>query len=588
VKGSLTGQRYLETPVRGVIYACLKLSRGRITTTMGIVRNSLRSMIEEAVQSVAGDLKAGVRIELDIPKTPEHGDYATNIALGLTRQLRKNPREIASAIVTRLNDTGCILERVEIAGPGFINFFIKRAAWYGIIREILDNPGRYGKLDIEEGPKVQVEFVSANPTGPLHIGHGRGAAIGDALANILQARGCDVEREYYINDAGNQMDTLGRSLYFRYLQGLGENVEFPDNHYRGEYMRDLAHEAIKEFGDRFRNTPVDAVLQVFSDYAGNSILDGIKEDLDVFGVHFDNWFSERKLHEQDLIRKTIESLRARGYIYDDEGAVWFRSTEFGDEKDRVVVRANGASTYFAADLAYHLDKFERGFSSVIDIWGADHHGYVERMRAGVQAIGRAKEDLRIVLVQLVNLLRGGEPVAMSTRGGEFVTLREVVDEVGKDATRFIFLTRRTDSPLDFDLEVAKAQSNDNPVYYVQYAHARLCSVFEVARERGVIFDWREISDNTLNLLQVAQEFEIIKLLGEYPEVLCECARSLEPHYIPYYLGQLVSLFHSYYHDNRILSDDAELTKARLCLAAAIKEVIANALGLLGVSAPQKM
>jgi len=555
---------------------------------MGIVRNSLRSMIEEAVQSVAGDLKAGVRIELDIPKTPEHGDYATNIALGLTRQLRKNPREIASAIVTRLNDTGCILERVEIAGPGFINFFIKRAAWYGIIREILDNPGRYGKLDIEEGPKVQVEFVSANPTGPLHIGHGRGAAIGDALANILQARGCDVEREYYINDAGNQMDTLGRSLYFRYLQGLGENVEFPDNHYRGEYMRDLAHEAIKEFGDRFRNTPVDAVLQVFSDYAGNSILDGIKEDLDVFGVHFDNWFSERKLHEQDLIRKTIESLRARGYIYDDEGAVWFRSTEFGDEKDRVVVRANGASTYFAADLAYHLDKFERGFSSVIDIWGADHHGYVERMRAGVQAIGRAKEDLRIVLVQLVNLLRGGEPVAMSTRGGEFVTLREVVDEVGKDATRFIFLTRRTDSPLDFDLEVAKAQSNDNPVYYVQYAHARLCSVFEVARERGVIFDWREISDNTLNLLQVAQEFEIIKLLGEYPEVLCECARSLEPHYIPYYLGQLVSLFHSYYHDNRILSDDAELTKARLCLAAAIKEVIANALGLLGVSAPQKM
>jgi arginyl-tRNA synthetase len=397
-----------------------------------------------------------------------------------------------------------------------------------------------------------------------------------------------VQREYYINDAGNQMDTLGRSLYFRYLQESGKKIEFPDNHYRGEYMRDLARQAITEYGDRFVDVPAEEALQVFSDYAGKSILDGIKDDLDVFGVHFDNWFSERELHRRDSIKKTIESLRAGGFIYDDEGAVWFRSTKFGDEKDRVVVRANGASTYFAADLAYHLDKFERGFESVVDIWGADHHGYVERMLAGVQAIGRAKEDLRIVLVQLVNLLRGGEPVAMSTRGGEFVTLREVVDEVGKDATRFLFLTRRTDSPLDFDLEVAKAQNNDNPVYYVQYAHARLCSVFEVALERGIAFDRREISNDTLNLLRVPQEFEIIRMLGEYPEMLCECARSLEPHYIPYYLSQLVSLFHSYYHDNRILSDDAELTKARLSLAFAIREVIGNALGLLGVSAPRKM
>jgi arginyl-tRNA synthetase len=408
------------------------------------------------------------------------------------------------------------------------------------------------------------------------------------LANILQARGCDVQREYYINDAGNQMDTLGRSLYFRYLQESGEKIDFPDNHYRGEYMLELARQFIGEYGDRFRNTPVEEALQFFSEYAGKCILDGIKDDLDVFGVHFDNWFSERELHERDSIKKTIEYLRERGFIYESEGAVWFRSAEFGDEKDRVVVRANGASTYFAADLAYHLDKFQRGFESVIDIWGADHHGYVERMRAGVQSIGRAEDDLRIVLVQLVNLLRGGAPVAMSTRGGEFVTLREVVDEVGKDATRYIFLTRRTDSPLDFDLEVAKAQGNENPVYYVQYAHARLCSVFEVARERGIEFDPRDVSDDTLSLLQVPQEFEIIKLLGEYPEVLCECARSLEPHYVPYYLNQLVSLFHSYYHDNRILSDDSGLTKARLCLAFAIKEVIGNALGLLGVSAPQEM
>ena len=557
---------------------------------MGIVRNRLKSMIAEALQSVTGyrDQKTQVSIELDIPRDSGHGDYASNIAFGLTRHLKRNPRQIASEIAAKLYDSGCILEKVEIAGPGFINFFIKPAAWYGIIRQILDNPQKYGRLEIADGLKVQVEFVSANPTGPLHIGHGRGAAIGDVLANILQAHGCRVQREYYINDAGNQMDTLGRSLYFRCRQELGEKIEFPENHYRGEYMRELARDFLRDHGERFRNTPLEDALPVFTDYAGNSILDGIREDLDVFGVHFDNWFSERELHNRDSINKTIGYLRGRGFIYEDEGAVWFKSTAFGDEKDRVVVRANGASTYFAADLAYHLDKFERGFESVIDIWGADHHGYVERMRAGVQAIGRGKDDLRIVLVQLVNLLRGGVPVAMSTRGGEFVTLREVVDEVGKDATRFIFLTRRTDSPLDFDLEVAKAQSNDNPVFYVQYAHARLCSVFEVARERGIAFDWREVSDETFNLLQVSQEFEIIRLLGEYPEVLAESARSLEPHYIPYYLHQLVSLFHSYYHDNRILSEDAELTQARLCLARAIKEVIGNALGLLGVTAPQKM
>ena len=557
---------------------------------MGMVRTRLKSMIAETLESVTGnhDPKADISIELSIPRGTEHGDYASNIALALTRRLKRNPRQIASEIVANLNDSDGMLEKVEIAGPGFINFFIRPAAWYGIIREILDNPQKYGRLEIEGGPKVQVEFVSANPTGPLHIGHGRGAAIGDVLANILQASGFQVQREYYINDAGNQMDTLGRSLYFRYRQELGENIELPDNHYRGEYMRELAGDFKRDHGDRFRDTPPEDAFPVFTGYASNRILDGIKEDLDIFGVHFDNWFSERELHNRDSINKTIEYLRRRGFIFDQEGAVWFRSTAFGDEKDRVVVRANGASTYFAADLAYHRDKFERGFESVIDIWGADHHGYVDRMRAGVQALGRGKDDLRIVLVQLVNLLRGGAPVAMSTRGGEFVTLREVIDEVGKDATRFIFLTRRTDSPLDFDLEVAKAQSNDNPVFYVQYAHARLCSIFEVARDRGVEFDWRSIGDETLYLLQVRQEFEIIRLLGEYPEVICECVRSLEPHYIAYYLHELVSLFHSYYHDNRILSEDAELSKARLCLALAIKEVIGSALMLLGVRAPEKM
>ncbi len=558
--------------------------------TMGTVRNRLKSIIARSAQSVAGyrDLETQLSIELEIPRNPGHGDYASNFAFALAKRLKQNPRQVASEIVANLDDSHGLLEKVEIAGPGFINFFINPSAWHGILREVLSDPLNYGRLEAGEGPMVQVEFVSANPTGPLHIGHGRGAAIGDVLANLLKARGCRVQREYYINDAGNQMDTLGRSLYYRYLQELGENVEFPDNHYRGEYMRELAREFIGQRGDSFRNASLEESLPVFTEYASRRIFDGIKEDLDVFGVRFDNWFSERELHDRGLIQKTIEYLRDRGFIYEKDGAVWFRSTAFGDEKDRVVVRANGASTYFAADLAYHRNKFERGLESVIDIWGADHHGYVDRMLAGVEAMGVKRAAVRIVLVQLVNLLRGGQPVAMSTRGGEFVTLREVLDEVGKDATRFIFLTRRTDSPLDFDLEVAKARSNDNPVFYVQYAHARLCSVFEVARERGLQFDWRRASDQSLHLLQVREEFEIMKLLGEYPEVVGECVRSLEPHYIPYYLHQLVSLFHGYYHDNRILSEDAELTKARLCLALAIKEVIGNALSLLGVTAPEKM
>lgn len=557
---------------------------------MSIVRDRLKSMLAQAVAPILKerDVQAEINIELSIPRIADHGDYSTNLAMGLTRILKRSPKEIASQIIANLDDSDQILKEVRIAGPGFINFFIKPAAWHGIIREILADPAGYGRATQAEPRKVQVEFVSANPTGPLHIGHGRGAAIGDVLANILQARGCRVQREYYINDAGNQMETLGRSLYYRYQQELGEEVEFPENHYRGEYMRELAREFLREEGERFLGSPLEEVLPCFTDYAATSILNGIKEDLDLFGVHYDRWFSERELHDRDTVRKTIELLRKRGYIYDEEGAVWFRSTSFGDEKDRVVIRANGASTYFAADLAYHLDKFERDFDLVIDIWGADHHGYVDRMKAGVQALGREKDDLRVVLVQLVNLLRGGVPVAMTTRGGEFETLRDVMDEVGKDATRFIFLTRRTDSPLDFDLEVAKAQSNDNPVFYVQYAHARLCSIFEVAKERGIQFDMKTIGYETLGLLQVQQEIELMKMLGEYPEMLADCAKSLEPHYIPYYLHQLVALFHSYYHDNRILSDDQALTEARLRLAAAIKEVIGNALQLLGVSAPQKM
>jgi len=560
---------------------------------MALVRTSIIHMLAEAIGPMvehAGlpPLNPGA-IELTVTKTPQHGDYASNVALSLTRQFKRNPRDIASEIVSRLQDPNGMIARVEIAGPGFINFFVTPHAWHEILLEIFRAPGLFGRQDLGHGRRVQVEFVSANPTGPLHIGHGRGAATGDVLANILSACGYEVEREYYINDAGNQMDTLGRSLYYRYQEMIGEPVEFPENHYRGEYMIDLAREFRREVGDRYRGAPPGEVLPEFSRYAGDRILAGIRDDLGRFGVVFDRWFSEQTLHDRNVVDETIRQLQSEGHVYDHEGAKWFRSTAFGDEKDRVVIRANGISTYFAADIAYHKDKFDRGYDLVIDIWGADHHGYMERMLAGIQALGRRRDDLRIILIQLVNLLRGGSPVAMSTRAGEFITLREVIDEVGKDAARYIFLTRRSDSPLDFDLEVAKLQNNDNPVFYVQYAHARLSSVFEVAGERGVECAWMQTGmPPRLDSLTLPAEIEIMRMLGEYPEMLAGCCRNLEPHLISFYLHELVSLFHSYYNQNRILGDDPDQSQARLFLAVAVRSVIRNALGLLGVSAPEKM
>lgn len=560
---------------------------------MAFVRDRLTSMLSDALMplldSTSTESSGSFQIELEIPNLSQHGDYATNVALHLSRVMKRNPREIARMITENLDKPDSILSRYEIAGPGFINFFIQPSAWHHVLFEVLREKEGYGRQKQGHGKRVQVEFVSANPTGPLHIGHGRGAVTGDVLANILTACGYEVQREYYINDAGNQMDTLGRSLYYRYQQLLGEQVDFPEGHYQGEYMVDLARSFLSQYGERYRGVPLEEALSVFSQFAGRKILDGIKEDLDLFGVSFDCWFSEQSLHDTDAISKTVEALRTSGYIYEKEAAKWFRSSAFGDEKDRVVVRSNGVSTYFASDLAYHRNKFERGFDTVIDIWGADHHGYVERMLAGVQALGRDRNDLRIILVQLVNLLRGGKPVAMSTRAGEFVTLREVIDEVGKDAARFIFLTRRSDSPLDFDLDIAKAQNNENPVYYVQYAHARLCSVFEVARDRGIAY--RDSEGNHLGCaehLELPQEFQILRLLGEYPEIVRKAAASLEPHLVTYYLHELVSLFHSYYNQNRIIGDDPELTRARLMLADAIRIVIRNALELLGINAPEKM
>ena len=557
---------------------------------MTLIRTRLLAILTEAIQPLIGSTdEAGTTaftIELDLPKQPEHGDYATNAAMLLARRLRQNPRQVADRIVAGLHDPDQILARVEIAGPGFINFFVKPSGWHRVLTEILAERADYGRRNLGGGRRVQVEFVSANPTGPLHIGHGRGSATGDVLANILAACGYQVEREYYINDAGNQMETLGRSLYHRYLQLLGDPTPFPENHYQGEYMIELAQAFRAEHGDRLKDLPLAEVLPLCTRYAGGKILEGIRNDLADFGVSFDVWFSEQSLHDRNAIAETIADLERRGFIYTADGAKWFKTTDFGDEKDRVVVRANGVSTYFAADLAYHKNKFDRGFDRVIDIWGADHHGYVPRMSAGAQALGRAQGDLQIVLVQLVNLLRAGTPVAMSTRAGEFVTLREVIDEVGTDAARFIFLTRRSDSQLDFDLEVAKARGNDNPVYYVQYAHARLSSLFEVARERGPAPPAADL--DRFAPLTAPEEIQLIKLLGEYPEVLANSALHLEPHRITYYLHQLVAEFHSYYNRYRILGEDEALTEARLGLAEALRVVIHNGLQLLGVTAPEKM
>ncbi|SFM51570.1 arginine--tRNA ligase [Thermodesulforhabdus norvegica] len=551
-----------------------------------LVRDRLRELLILAVRELSSDL-GDFEPEIEIPSSREHGHYATNAAMMLARTLKQKPRDIASRLVSCIEKRNPdFIEKIEVAGPGFVNFFIYPDAFTAMLPYIVASDRDYGKSNLGNGRYVQVEFVSANPTGPLHIGHGRGAATGDSIARILEACGYRVQREYYINDTGKQMEILGRSLYLRYLEALGKEIEFPEDHYKGQYMKDLAAELLGHKGDTLLGLPESEAVSFCAQYAGNRILEGIKKDLEDFRVTFDEWFSEKGLHEGGKVEQTIEFLRGRGHIYEKDGALWFRSTAFGDEKDRVVVRSNGATTYFAADIAYHWNKFMRGFDTVIDIWGADHHGYVARMKAAVEALGYDSEQLRIVLVQLVNLLRGGQPVAMSTRAGEFVTLREVMDEVGVDAARYIFLTRRSDSHLDFDLEVAKQQSNENPVYYVQYAHARLCSLFEVARERGFSAENDKVPN--LSLLREQQELDLIRLLGEYPHVVASSAIFLEPHRIPYYLHELVSEFHSYYNHHRILGDDTELALARLYLARALRVVIRNALELIGVSAPERM
>ncbi|MBW1916934.1 MAG: arginine--tRNA ligase [Deltaproteobacteria bacterium] len=525
-------------------------------------------------------------VQIEVPKITEHGDYATNVAMILAAGIRRPPRQVAEIIIQHLDPPEGMLDRVEIAGPGFINFFIHEPYWYQVLNDICRDGETYGTCDYWRGQKVQVEFVSANPTGPLHIGHGRGAALGDALANILAACGYQVEREYYVNDVGTQMRTLGLSLYLRLRQLEGQEVDFPDTCYQGDYIIELARQYQASYDRLPPGEPSEEELQALGEYAGRVILEEIRRDLDDFGVHFDHWFSEAQLFQDGSLERALAFLQEQGYLYEAEGALWFKATAFGDEKDRVVRRRNGATTYFASDVAYHWNKIQRGFDLVVDIWGADHHGYVPRLQAAVQALGTDQQFLKVILVQLVSLLRQGQPIAMTTRGGTFVTLREVMDEVGKDAARFIFLSRRSDAHLDFDLDLAKQQSAENPVYYVQYAHARLASVFRIATERGISLE--NLSNANLELLTLPEEIALIKLLASYPDVVEAAAQFLEPHRITFFLTDLAAQLHSYYYKHRFISESEELTQARLFLVQGIKTVLALGLKLLGVEAPESM
>ncbi|MBN2438684.1 MAG: arginine--tRNA ligase [Deltaproteobacteria bacterium] len=549
---------------------------------VGLLEKSIQSGMDARLLPAA----ALPRIEVDLTKDPAHGDYASNIAMILAAQAKKNPREIARILSEGIEDRNGVLEKVEIAGPGFLNFFIREGALTALLATVERQGDRYGFSNLGQGRRTQVEFVSANPTGPLHIGHARGAVVGDVMANILAAVGYRVFREYYINDAGNQIHNLGKSVLLRYRELLGETVEFPEGCYRGDYIRDLAAELLKRDGERYRHQKTEEIIPIFTDYAGSAILEGIREDLRLFGVVFDLYFSERELYRDDGVAKLLRTLEEKGFIYREGETLWFKTTAFGDEKDRVVVRQNGDPTYFAADIAYHRNKFLRGFETVIDIWGADHHGYIPRMSAAVQALGYEKDALKVILVQLVNLLRDGKPVAMSTRSGEFVTLREVVDEVGKDASRYNFLMRRSDSHLDFDLELAKRQSNENPVYYVQYAHARICSILRTAAERGIAMPANGQAD--AGLLRLPEESDLIKTITRFPDVVEGAARTLEPHRLTFYLNDLAAIFHSYYNKNKVLSDDGALTEARLFLVRSVLTVLKNALKMLGVTTPEKM
>jgi arginyl-tRNA synthetase len=553
-----------------------------------ILRSVLRSAVETAARRNLINVPdpGSLRMEISRSKDDRYGDYATNAALALAGQTGMKPRELAAIIIENLSPQETLIARTEIAGPGFINFFLAEDVWRDVVLAVHREKDQYGCGRQADAPRILLEFVSANPTGPLHVGHGRGAAIGDTLARLLKTCGYAVETEYYVNDSGNQMKILGNSVLHRYRELNGEDIAFPENHYQGEYIRDLAKELQSApLGQRLLSLPQAEAVEAAAEYACNRILEGIQEDLAFFGVTYDHYFREKQLHQGDAVRKALEELRNLGKAEEKDGALWFVMTGEQDEKDRVLVRASGEPTYFAADVAYHSDKLKRGHGLLIDIWGSDHHGYVPRVRAAIEALGYSPDVLKVLLVQFVNLVREGQKISMSTRSGEFITLRAVLDEVGPDAARFFFLTKRCDSHLDFDLDLAKKQSKDNPVYYVQYAHARVASIFRIGAERGIDTD---MTDPDLTALSLPEEQKLMKHLADFPDMLLDAAATLEPHRVTFYLMELAELFHGYYHDNRVLTEDSRVKKARLYLVEAVRQVVGNGLRILGVSAPERM
>ena len=581
------------------------------------MKQELAELIHQALKQLEadGELPAGVTdIEVQIERTRQkaHGDFACNISLALAKNAGKNPRELAQKIIDALAENSNV-SKIEIAGPGFINFFVDESHVFDSIEKVLDQGDNYGQINQGNDELITVEFVSANPTGPLHVGHGRGAAFGDSLSRLLQFAGFQVHKEYYFNDAGRQMDILALSVWLRYLEQLGVGVNFPVNAYQGEYIKDIAASIAVKYGNDFNlisddyfttglekdeEAHLDQLIENMGVALGlenkNHILKlvldiqvkQIQEDLHEFRVDFDEWFSEGSLERSGAINKALEMLKENGHIYELDGALWFKATQFGDEKDRVVIRKNGRHTYFAADIAYMVNKIDRGFKKLIYVFGADHHGTVARLRAAFQALGYDLDQFVILLVQMASLYRAGERVSMSTRRAEFVTLEELRDEVGVDATRFFYSMRKNEQQMDFDLDLAKSQSNDNPVYYVQYAHARVCSIFRQADEKQISMDMMQ----NISLTHLSEEVEkdLARKLELFPEVIAMAARDFAPHQVTYYLRELAALFHSFYNQVKILDSEPQACQARLALISAVKQVLRNGLLLIGVSAPEYM
>jgi len=552
------------------------------------MRSHLRELLTRAIAKTAkgGELNSSELppLLLEPPKQREFGDLATNVAMIWAKSAKRPPRAIAEAILKNIDDPDGVLARAEIAGPGFLNFTFSSKFYVQQLRELA--AGKGSAIDLGHGRKVQVEFASVNPTGPLHVGHGRVAVIGDVLARLHEATGFTVEREYYVNDAGSQMENLGLSLYSRYRELFGEPSEFPENGYPGDYVKDLALAVKQQYGNQYLNGDRDTAIKFFTKYGGDALLGTIRSQLQDFGIAFDFFFSEKAMRERGEVERAMAELRSKGLLYTQDGAEWYCSTRFGDDKDRTVIKSDGELTYFASDIAYHRSKCERRFDKLINVWGADHHGYVARLKAAMQGLGYDPNVLKVVLVQMVQLTRGGEPVRMGKRTGEFVSLEEVLEEVGRDAARFFFLMRKSDSHLDFDLNLAKQQSSENPVFYVQYAHARVSSIFEQAAKSGV--DLGDRATVPVARLELAEEMELIRKMIQFNDVLEESVRDLEPHRLVFYLLDLAGEFHRYYNRQRVISDDLGLSRARLLLIENVQKTLRRGLEILGVEAPIRM